>query len=79
MTDRTTDIIHKTYLKMSESVEPDEYYGFTCSLEQLKQTHDVVCLDENCMKTANSCDIKSGDVVFVSEDDETDIYSIKIV
>lgn len=79
MSDVTSNIIQQVYMKMSESVEPDEYYGFTCTLEQLKKTHHVVCLDENCSRTADAADVKSGDVVFVSEDDESDIYSIKIV
>ena len=79
MSDITSNIIQRTYMKLSESIEPDEYYGFTCTLEQLKKTHQVVCLDENCSRTADSADVKSGDVVFVSEDDETDLYSVRVL
>ena len=74
----TLRIIQNTYMKLSESFEPDEYYGFTCTMEQLKKTHHVVCLDQHCEDTANTCDVKVGDVVYVSEEDESDIYAVKI-
>ena len=79
MSNYTSNTIQQAYMKLYETAELDEYYGFTCTLEQLKKTHHVGCLDENCSKTADTADVKSGDVVFVSEDDENDIYSVRVI
>jgi len=71
-------IITKTYSTLDESMKESEYYGFTCPLEEVKSTYKVACKDETCSEMINIEDIQSGDTVFVSEDDESEVYQIKV-
>ena len=71
-------IITKTYTALNESMKEEEYYGFTCPLEEVKNTYKVACKDENCSEMIDIEDIQSGDTVFVSEDDESEVYQIKV-
>lgn len=72
-------IIAKAYIQLNEYTLEDEYYGFSLPLEKLKKSYQVACKDCDCMETVDIDQIKQGDIVFVSEDDEREIYQVKVV
>lgn len=74
---RTTDMI--THYLLEFDIDPDrsEYYGDHMPLKQLKQKHQVVCVDRNCARFKDVDQIQPGDVVHV-EDDDGDMCSYKI-
>ena len=72
-------LINDTYVKLNEYTVDDEYYGFSIPLEKLKKNQHVACRDNECLETIDIDQVKPGDVVFVSEDDEHEIYQVKVV
>ena len=72
-------LIQKTYIQLNEYTVEDEYYGFSLPLEKLKKNYPVACRDCECMETIDIDQIKQGDVVFVSEEDEHEIYQVKVM
>ena len=72
-------IITKTYIRLNEYTIDDEYYGFSLPLEKLKKSYQVACKDCECLETVDIDQVKQGDVVFVSEEDEHEIYQVKVV
>jgi hypothetical protein len=74
----TDRIIRETYIKLNEYTIEDAYYGFSVPLEKIKNNYSVACRDCECLETIDMDQIKRGDVVFVSEDDEREIYQVKV-
>ena len=72
-------VICDAYISLSESSEPDEYYGFKCTLQQLRANHQVACKDSDCSEQIDTSDVSEGDVIYVSEDDESELYQVKVI
>ena len=72
------ELISQTYIRLNEYTIDDEYYGFSLPLEKLKKSYQVACKDSNCMETVDIDQVKPGDIVSVSEEDEHEIYQVKV-
>ena len=72
------ELISQTYIRLNEYTIDDEYYGFSLPLEKLKKSYQVACKDGECMETVDIDQVKPGDVVFVSEEDEHEIYQVRV-
>jgi hypothetical protein len=76
---RLHQIIQQTYMTLGESNDEGEYYGFSLPLQEVKKSYQVACRDCDCMETVDIDELKSGDTVFVAEDDEDELYEVKIL
>ena len=63
----------KTLIEGSE-----EYYGYSMTKEKAAEMYETACLDANCEQTIDIDMVKSGDVLYVSEEDDSDIYTVQI-
>jgi hypothetical protein len=77
--DKLKNTITSAYLNLSEDIDPDkDYYGYTLPLEEVQSSYQVACKDSNCLEHVNIEDVKSGDIIYVAEDSESEIYSVKV-
>ena len=76
---RLHQIIQQTYMTLGESNDEGEYYGFSLPLSEIKKSYQVACKDCDCMETIDIDQIKSGDTIFISEEDEDELYEVKVL
>lgn len=69
-------MINQYLLEYDITQDPQEFYGHSIKLDKLRHKHDVVCLDVNCEKFADSDEVQPGQVVYV-EDEDGDLVGYK--
>mgnify|MGYP004036844375 FL=1 len=74
--DKTQHVINNAWKHFAESTE--EYYGYTMTKEQALDLYETACLDPDCDKSVDISEINSGDVLYVSEEQDSEIYQIQI-
>lgn len=74
--DRTQHIINKALKALSENAE--EYYGYSITKEEALDLYETACLDPDCDKSISIEDINPGDVLYVSEEEDSEIYTVQI-
>ena len=74
--ERTQSILSKAWKSVLEGAE--EYYGYTITREEALDLYETACLDPDCNESVSIDDVKSGDVLYVSEEEDSDIYTVQI-
>lgn len=74
--DRTQRILSQAWRQLAENTE--EYYGYSITKEQALDLYETACLDPDCDKSVDINDINSGDVLYVSEEEDSEIYQVQI-
>lgn len=72
----TTGIMDKHLKIMIEGAE--EYYGYTMTKEKAGELYEVACLDPDCDESIDIDQIKPGDVIYVSEEQDSEMYAVQI-
>ena len=72
----TEHIFDKQWKSLMEGSE--EYYGYTMTKEKAAELYETACLDADCDESIDIQQVKSGDVLYVSEENDSDIYTIQI-
>lgn len=74
--ERTMHTMRKHLKTLIEGAE--EYYGYTMTKEKAGELYEVACLDPDCEQSIDIDQVKSGDVVYVSEEQDSEMYAIQI-
>ena len=72
----TEHIFDKQWKSLMEGSE--EYYGYTMTKEKAAELYETACLDADCDESIDIQQVESGDVLYVSEENDSDIYTIQI-
>jgi len=72
----TEHIFDKQWKSLIEGSE--EYYGYTMTKEKAAELYETACLDPDCDKSISIEDINPGDVLYVSEEEDSEIYTVQI-